>query len=366
MKLLEYQAKEVIGKYGIKFPEGVLLEKFEPSKIRLPCVVKAQIPAVKRKEMGAVFVARGQEDLVRIEKLFGRSFEDFRADKVLIIPLESDPTSSGKKDEMYVSFSIDYQDANFVFLFTKQGGEVVEKTGKGEMVKASFDDFSAKMLEKKLKGSLGEEHMQKFLEVSEKLFRIMLDCDATLVEVNPLVLAGEEFYALDPKIIIDDNALFRHKEFASSVPITAIEREAREYGFSYVELEGDVGVICNGAGLTMFTLDMINSRGLRASNFLDLGGGAEKERMKKAIEIVLRKPEVKVIFMNIFAGITRCDDIALAINELEINKPLVLRLVGTNEKEAISILKKGKAYNRFGEALDKLVETYKQLRPEQR
>lgn len=187
----------------------------------------------------------------------------------------------------------------------------------------------------------------------------MIDYDAELVEINPLVLSDDKLTAADSKIIIDDNALFRHPEFLDKKQeeLTEIEREANKYGLQYVELDGDIAVIGNGAGLVMATLDVINYFNGRAANFLDIGGGASVEMMEKALEIVLMK-NPKGIFINIFGGITRCDDIANGIvNYVKKNKIkilMVIRMIGTNDKEGRAILNKNNIH-----ALDSMEECAK-------
>ena len=197
----------------------------------------------------------------------------------------------------------------------------------------------------------------------ERLYKIFQDYDAELVEINPLALIKKRFLALDSKIIIDDNALYRQK-FKKDEGLTEIEKKAQESDLSYVELEGDIGIIGNGAGLVMSTLDMVNYYGGEVANFLDVGGGADKEKMEKAIELVLiKKP--RGIFINIFGGITRCDEIAEGIvaykKKHKINIPLVIRMIGNNEEEAKKILEKDKIHfiNSMEEGAKKIVELVK-------
>ncbi|MBM3450947.1 MAG: succinate--CoA ligase subunit beta, partial [Armatimonadetes bacterium] len=174
--------------------------------------------------------------------------------------------------------------------------------------------------------------------IAEKLYRLCVDMDAELAEINPLAIADGKLLAVDAKLIVDDNALFRHKDLPPNEEVTELERLAKENDLSYVELEGDIAVIGNGAGLVMSTLDMLAHFGGRAANFLDIGGGATKDNMKQAMDIVLRKPGVRALFINIFGGITRCDDIANGIVESPPKVPASIRLTGTNEEEGNRIL----------------------------
>jgi len=185
------------------------------------------------------------------------------------------------------------------------------------------------------------------IDIIQKLYRLFVEKDGTLVEINPLVLLKSgELMALDAKVVIDDNALFRHPELAKykTDDFTALEKEAKAEGMSYVELDGDIAVIGNGAGLVMGTLDTLAHFGGKVANFLDVGGGATAEQMKKALTIALKKPGVKKIFINIFGGITRADEIAQGlvdfVKEKGLDIPVVLRVVGTREKEAKEILLK--------------------------
>jgi len=197
-----------------------------------------------------------------------------------------------------------------------------------------------------------------------------MDYDAELVEFNPLALTCDErLVAVDVKIIIDDNALYKHPELQKLYGRDLIyyERKARELGFNYVELDGDIGVVCNGAGLTMATMDTIFYYGGRPANFLDLGGGAQSERVKEAVKLILTHPKVRVLLINIFGGITRCDEVATgivkAIKEVGINKPLVVRMLGTNEDEGRRILIEHgiHVFSEMDDAVKKAIEISKQL-----
>jgi succinyl-CoA synthetase beta subunit len=214
-------------------------------------------------------------------------------------------------------------------------------------------------------------HGDRLLELAkqlERLYRISFDYDAELVEANPLVETTEgEFVAVDARIIIDDNALFRHEDFEQKRlnerrDLSPQEFEALQAGLAYVNINGDIGIVGNGAGLVMATLDMVNLYGGRPANFLDMGGGAPFERVKAALKLILSDPKVKVLFVNILGGITLCDEIARSIiqtrEQLKTSKPLVVRLVGTNEAEGKKVLSEAKIpyFENLEEAAKKAVE----------
>jgi succinyl-CoA synthetase beta subunit len=206
--------------------------------------------------------------------------------------------------------------------------------------------YHANLVAKRL--GYGGKKMQLLSEVIQRLYRVTYEMDAELAEINPLVETTEGFVAADARLNLDNNALYRHKELESKFlesfegELTPREMEARAMDLTYVELNGDIGIIGNGAGLTMATLDTVMLYGGRAGNFLDLGGGAGPDRISKAVEFVLRDERVKALFVNVLGGITRCDDTAMGIIEarrkLGANKPIVVRMMGTNEEEGIKLL----------------------------
>jgi succinyl-CoA synthetase beta subunit len=200
------------------------------------------------------------------------------------------------------------------------------------------------------------------------MYKIMSDYDAELVEFNPLALTSDgKLIALDAKIIIDDNSLYRHSELQSfhGRELSEYEKKARELGFSYVELDGDIGVICNGAGLTMATMDSILYYGGKPANFLDIGGGAPRERIREAVKLMLTHPRSRVLLINVFGGITRCDEVALGvvevIKEIGALKPIIVRMLGTNEEEGRRILKEHniEVYSEMDDAVKAVVEVAK-------
>lgn len=256
--------------------------------------------------------------------------------------------------EIYISVVMDRKLAMPVLIASKEGGMSIEELAKEKphlIIKIPIDiearllDFQARELAYKLE--IPKEIFSDFTDFAKKLVNIFIDCDASLVEINPLVISRQKkLIAIDSKIVTDDNALFRHKEF-ENLPdreSSEIEKEAKKIGINYIGLDGNIGCMVNGAGLAMATLDTIKLAGGNAANFLDVGGGANIEQITKAFKIILKDPKVKAIMVNIFGGIMKCDNIASGIVEasknVKINVPLVVRLEGTRVKEGKEILEK--------------------------
>ena len=359
MRLYEYEGKEVFKKYGIIVPKGVVISnvgmvKQAIDEVGLPAVVKAQVLVGGRGKAGGVRIVKSLEEAIEItDRLFKEGVKGVKPRRILIeqaVPIEK---------ELYLSITIDRAKREYIILASTEGGVDIEEIAAKKpeaIVKISVNPLTGlqgyhlRSLSYKLKDlGLSSDVASKMGELAKNLYQIMLDLDADLVEINPLALIKTgELVALDSKIIIDDNALFKHPDLFESLSedprdFTESEIVARKYGFSYVELDGDVGVIANGAGLTMATMDMIAYFGGRPACFLDIGGGANRQRVKEAVKLLLRNPRIKVIMINIYGGITRCDEVAMgivdAITETGIRKPLVIRMVGTREEEGIKILR---------------------------
>ena len=359
MRLYEYEGKEVFKKYGIIVPKGVVISnvgmvKQAIDEVGLPAVVKAQVLVGGRGKAGGVRIVKSLEEAIEItDRLFKEGVKGVKPRRILIeqaVPIEK---------ELYLSITIDRAKREYIILASTEGGVDIEEIAAKKpeaIVKISVNPLTGlqgyhlRSLSYKLKDlGLSSDVASKMRGLAKNLYQIMLDLDADLVEINPLALIKTgELVALDSKIIIDDNALFKHPDLFESLSedprdFTESEIVARKYGFSYVELDGDVGVIANGAGLTMATMDMIAYFGGRPACFLDIGGGANRQRVKEAVKLLLRNPRIKVIMINIYGGITRCDEVAMgivdAIIETGIRKPLVIRMVGTREEEGIKILR---------------------------
>ncbi|RLI09619.1 ADP-forming succinate--CoA ligase subunit beta [Candidatus Bathyarchaeota archaeon] len=354
MRLLEHQAKEVFARYGIPVPKGRVArtphEAFEIAlELGTPVAVKAQVLVGARGRAGGVLFADTPEDAEEAaSRLLGSEVRGIRVHRVLVeekVPIEH---------ELYLGFTVDRASRSYVAIASPEGGveieEVAEKSP--ELIfkhhidpLMGFRRYHALSLIKMM--GYGGKKAAELTDIFMSLYRLAMDYDAELTEINPLAETSDgRFVAVDARLIIDDNALFRHPDILGlERPPTeegAREKMAREAGLGYVELDGDIGIIGNGAGLVMATLDMVALYGGRPANFLDVGGGASADRMAKALEVVLSNPRVKVVFINILGGITRCDEIARgitsAVGKLGVEKPLVIRLVGTKEEEGRSIL----------------------------
>ena len=374
MRLLEYQAKKVFAKHGIPVPRGRVAktphEAFEITlELGTPVAVKAQVPVGARGRAGGVLFAETPEEAEEAaRKLLGSKVRGIEVREVLVeekVPI---------KHELYMGFTVDRALRSYVAIASPEGGveieEVAEKSP--ELIfkhhidpLRGFRQYHALELVKQM-GYEGRAALQ-LASMFMALYRLAVDYDAELTEINPLAEAEDgRFVAVDARLIVDDNALFRHPELAElEKPMTeggAREFEAREAGLGYVELDGDIGIIGNGAGLVMATLDMVALYGGRPANFLDVGGGASADRMAKALDIVLSNPRVKVVLINILGGITRCDEIArgilAAMERVGVRKPMVIRLVGTNEAEGRAILEEAgiSVLDSMEEAAKKAVE----------
>ncbi len=354
MKLLEYQAKEIFRRYDIPTPRSEVAESPKGAREiaeRLgPVAIKAQLPVGGRGKAGGIKFAESPEEAEKIAGgLLGSRIKDIEIQKVLV------EEKLDIKDELYLGVTVDRKNRCYVVLASSEGGvdieEVAEETPE-KIVKQMIDpllgirDYHCRSVAKRL-GYSGRE-MNDLAGFIRKLYRVAFEMDAELTEINPLALTEEGFIAADARLNIDNNALFRHPNIAEIQregelsEFSAREQEARTLGLTYVELDGDIGVIGNGAGLTMATLDSVTLLGGKPANFLDLGGGASPERIETAVTFVIKDPRVKTVFVNILGGITKCDDTALGIIEtrrrLGSEKPIVVRMMGTNEEEGKRLL----------------------------
>ena len=354
MRLLEHQAKAVFARYGIPVPRGRVARTPDEAEqvareLGVPVAVKAQVPVGGRGRAGGVLFAETPEEAGEVaRRLLGSEVRGVEVREVLVeekLPI---------KRELYMGFTIDRSSRAYVAIASPEGGVEIEEVAERspELIfkhvidpLVGFRQYHALGLVKEM-GYSGREALE-LAGIFMSLYKLLLDYDAELTEINPLAETEDgRFVAADARLIVDDNALFRHPELAEfERPTTGAsqrEREAREAGLGYVELDGDIGVIGNGAGLVMATLDMVALHGGRPADFLDVGGGASADRMAKALDIVLSNPRVKVVLINIMGGITRCDEIArgilAAMERLGVRKPMVIRLVGTNEAEGRAIL----------------------------
>jgi succinyl-CoA synthetase beta subunit len=339
MKLLEYEAKEIFSRYGIPVPDGAVITEPDQLPIHLAgmgdeVVLKAQVDVGGRGKAGGVrIVARDQAvDLSR--EMFAARIKGVPVSRILVE--EKLPITQ----EYYLSITINRSLRAPVILFGETGGVEIEETARSrpEAVRkmaifpllSEIPSFQLRFIQGSAPKEVGR--------IIQKLYQVFREKDALLAEINPLVTTSEGgVYAADAKLIIDDNALAR-QGISVNRDLSEREREAQKHGFSYVELSGNIGVIGNGAGLTMSTLDLIEHYHGKAANFLDVGGGAERERVMHAVRLVAGMPEVKVIVVNLLGGITRCDEVAQGIVDAAVKPQVIVRLAGTNEEQGKKIL----------------------------
>jgi succinyl-CoA synthetase beta subunit len=338
MKLREYEAKKIIRDYGIPVPAGFLIRSADELPAHLAdlgekIVLKAQVDVGGRGKAGGILMAQPGTAVATAKELFGKKIKGLPVREIL---------AEQRLDimhEYYLSITVDRSSRQPLILFTEAGGVDIEITAKERpeaIRKATANplmrDIPPFML-RELVGAAPKE----IGPIISRLYRVFLEKDAVLAEINPLVTTPQGVFAADAKIIVDDNALSR-QGISTNRDLTDREREAEKHGFSYVELDGSIGVIGNGAGLTMSTLDLIGFYGGKAANFLDVGGGAESERVMHAVRLVASVPSVKVIVVNLLGGITKCDEVAKGIIAAGISQKVIVRLAGTNEAEGRSML----------------------------
>ena len=366
LDLHEYQGKELFWRFGIPVSEGRLATSPEEARTAAeelggPVVVKAQVLTGGRGKAGGIKLAETPEEAqARAAEILGMDIRGHKVEKLWV------ERASDIAREYYLSIAFDRSAKQPLFMFTTQGGMDIEE------VAASSPDALVRLHVDPLEGyhpwqarrlvyqaGVQEPSEQKqIVAIIGKLYEAFLGCDATLCEINPLVVTPEgEVRALDSKFTVDDNALFRHPELAEMRDVGAadpLEALAREKGVTYVKLDGDVGVLGNGAGLTMATVDVVTFVGGRPADFCDLGGGGDAQGVVDALEVITKDPDVRSIFFNIFGGITRCDEVARgilqALGQMGIAHPIVVRLDGTNAEEGRRLLREADASNVHTEA----------------
>ena len=366
MDLYEYQGKELFRRFGIPVSEGRLATTPEAARaaaeeIGGQVVVKAQVLTGGRGKAGGVKLADDPQDAE--EKARDILGLDINGHVVRKLWIES---ASEIAKEYYLSITFDRGEKQPLFMLTTQGGVEIEQ------VADETPDALARLHVDPLEGyqpwqarrliyaaGIADPNEQKqLLSIVEQLYRCFVETDAMLAEINPLVVTPEgEVKALDAKFTVDDNALYKHPDVAEMRDVEAadpLETFAREKGVTYVKLDGDVGILGNGAGLAMSTVDVVAHVGGRPANFCDLGGGGDAEGVVDALEVITRDPQVRSIFFNIFGGITRCDEVArgilTALDRMDISQPIVVRLDGTNAEEGRRILAEANRPNVHPEA----------------
>lgn len=359
MDLFEYQGKELLRKFEVPVPEGRVAttpeEAAEAAKfLGEKVVVKAQVQVGGRGKQGGVKLVSSQEEARQAAAdIFEITFTDQegrgaqKAKRVLV------ERAGDLKHEYYCSFLLDRTTRRYLAILSSEGGMDIEKVNEEhpELIAKvqidpllGFSDFHARALV--FGGNIDVEARKETIAILPKLFRAFVELDASQIEINPLVVTGDgKVMALDAKVILDDSAAYRHPffdELKSAHDIPEQERKAKSLGLNLIKLDGDIGIIGNGAGLVMSTLDVVTDAGGSPANFLDVGGGANAEILSNSLQIIMENPEVKSVLINIFGGITRCDLVAEgiidALARLDVKVPIVVRLDGTNAEQGRKML----------------------------
>jgi succinyl-CoA synthetase beta subunit len=362
MKLHEYQAKDLLRKRGVFTLDSHVCFTLSEAKqaikdIGLPCVIKAQVHAGGRGKAGGIKLAQNEADAIKYaEEILAMTLKTQQTgesgQKVSCILVEK---ATRIKQELYVSMLIDRGSGKICLMASLEGGADIEEVAKNNplSIKNIFIDKSTGLMPYQIRGLASELNLKnavktKFISLISGMYRTFIDCDASLIEINPLAIDDDaRVIALDAKMIIDDNALYRQRaisEMRDPSQEDEKEIEAQHHSLSYVALDGTIGCMVNGAGLAMATMDIIKFVGGSPANFLDVGGSATAERVEEALRIIVRDPKVKSVFVNVFGGIAKCDVIAEGVVKaaisLKLSLPLIVRLQGTNVTKGQDILNK--------------------------
>lgn len=377
MKIHEYQAKELFSHYSIPITtEKVCFTTDEvvqtATKFKFPVVIKAQVLVGGRGKAGGVKLVHSIEEAREAaDKILGMNIKGCTVEKVLVAE------GIKFKSEYYVGLTIDRNSKSVIFMGSAEGGveiEEVAKTNPDAIHKFIIDPElgMTPFVARKIAFSLFKNFtiVAQAVDIFQKLYQLMIDTDASLVEINPLVITeGGQLLALDGKMNFDDNALYRQPSIAAlNEPDEDEKKEiaAKNKGLSYIRLDGAIGCMVNGAGLAMATMDLIQHFGGKPANFLDIGGSSSPQKVVDAMELLLSDKNVKVVMINIFGGITRCDDVAkglvTALDKIKVDIPIVVRLAGTNAKEGLAIIKAAKlpVVNTMSEAAQEAIRLWKE------
>ena len=353
MDLLEYQGKQLFARHGVPVPEGRPARDVDAAlaaadEVGYPCVVKAQVKVGGRGKAGGIKVAHSREEVrEHADAILGMDIHGFTVQEVWI------EAASDIAEEYYASIVFDRSAKAPLFMLSTQGGMDIEEVARrdpGAIARLhvdpllGFQNFHGRRLA--FEAGVAADVVRPLGALLARLYDAFVGEEAMLVEVNPLIVTQDrEVAALDAKVTLDDNALFRHPENAELRDVSSEdeqERMAHERGLTYVKLDGDIGILGNGAGLVMSTLDVVAQAGGSPANFLDAGGGSKAEAIVAAVEVILSDPKVKAVLFNIFGGITRCDEVArgliAAFAQVKPTVPFVVRLDGTNDEEGRRLL----------------------------
>ena len=355
MKLHEYQSKQYFANFGIPIPAGRMATSAAEAKqiaeeLGGPVVIKSQVLVGGRGKAGGIRLAKNPQEAEDLAtQILGMEIKGLPVRKILV------DEAANIKTEIYLGITNDRASRRPVMIASSAGGVEIEQVAKEtpeKIVKVHIDpllglrDYQSRDLAAGI--DLPRQYWRSFGEICRGLWQSYKKSDATLAEINPLVITSRnQLLAVDGKIVLDDNAMFRHPELSEMRDVDVepkAETEARKYSLSFIKLDGYIGCMVNGAGLAMATMDIIKLHGGEPANFLDIGGGASSEKVAAALRIILSDSNVKAVLFNIFGGITRGDEVArgilAALDEVQTNVPMVIRLVGTNAEEGREILKK--------------------------
>ena len=380
MKLHEYQSKQIFGKYGVPVPNGIVVDNADAAvdaaeSIGLPVVIKSQVLVGGRSKAGGVKVAKTLEEVrEKAEAILALTIKGLPVRRVLIDP------AADIRNEIYLGVVIDRANRRATLMASAAGGmdiEEVAATQPEKIVRVPIDPFVGlpQYMANDVAVAIGLPKTQwaEFAKIARGLAQAFVENDASLAEINPLATVAQadgsmKLVALDGKLVIDDNAMYRHPDLeAQRDPDedSEAEKQARQTGINFISLDGEVGCMVNGAGLAMATMDLVKFYGGSASNFLDVGGGAKADKVAAALRLILADEKVKSVLINIFGGITRCDEVARGIVDamqvVDVKVPMVVRLVGTNMEEGKRILESAHLHSAdtLGEAAQKAVELAK-------
>lgn len=365
MKLLEYQGKELFNSYGIRIPKSYLAMNFEQAKsgsekIGFPFVLKSQLTVGGRGKAGAILKCNTENEL--LEKFNELINKEVKGEKPKSILLEE---MADIKREFYLSIFLNRTKRCYSIIASSQGGVEIESVDNKIIIDIpSMDGIPSELaLQVAEKMNLNNSEKNAFIDLIQKLSKLIYEKEAELAEINPLaMLNGGALVALDAKVIIDDNALFRHQDLKKYEELSELESQAKNNGFSFVELDGDIAIIGNGAGLVMSTLDMVTDAGGKAGAFLDFGGRATTESIYQALKVISKVDKIRAILVNLFGGIVRTDLVAQAIlnayKDGTIKVPVFARITGAESEKARELLKgtKAKLFNTVEEAINAAVK----------